>query len=510
MPTFCLEYTLIFDNPRSFGGKLLETPRYLGRIGHPAIGIRIPEIFLTGILRAYKKRNVAGGLMLSFGRETAPQKVIDAPPGKYEITRGHTGTSIKKYMTLGARAALREGVIVEIEADHIMVIGSSTSAVKRLVGIHELESEISDEELRRSMDYNILAIDEALSTGYVNSFTTDTTDLLDRTADSLDNSKLSEKFHKRIKNTEELLSRNLGEFKFQGAKPFTCKLTKEDVMRFALKYEKSIEVNAQIYDYIKKKIDRPFGFEISLDETKEKTGFKDLIFYLNEWKLSARHVDFVAPNIGFKKRMDFYGNLNELRDRVSRLDAIARYFGALLSIHSGSGTTPYSSKGRGTYKALLDATNGQLKYKISGVYYELLLQKLASFSRGSKERKFYNLIFDSVYDFLNKEVRRRGKLASPILERQLLSYKKNVREGKIERRDPRAKFFRFNSYLALNFRNERGIRYIREGLVRMYKQDQFLKKTIDEEVERLTLRLIDGLHFSNNVEDVLRSGAPAS
>ncbi|RLE96617.1 MAG: hypothetical protein DRJ96_06095, partial [Thermoprotei archaeon] len=112
----------------------LETPMYLGPLPHPAVGIRIPEVLLEGILEAYKLRNTAGGLMLSYGRETAPEWVIDAPPGEYEITMGHTGTSIRRYLTLGAEAARRKGVIVEMEADHLTITTSSARAVKRISG----------------------------------------------------------------------------------------------------------------------------------------------------------------------------------------------------------------------------------------------------------------------------------------------------------------------------------------------------------------------------------------
>ena len=55
-------------------------PACLGVRRHPAIGIRIPELFLPGILSACSQRNTATGLMLSFGRETAPEEVIDAKP----------------------------------------------------------------------------------------------------------------------------------------------------------------------------------------------------------------------------------------------------------------------------------------------------------------------------------------------------------------------------------------------------------------------------------------------
>ena len=37
-------------------------PVCLGVVKHPAIGIRIPELFLPGIIGGYVERNVAGGL----------------------------------------------------------------------------------------------------------------------------------------------------------------------------------------------------------------------------------------------------------------------------------------------------------------------------------------------------------------------------------------------------------------------------------------------------------------
>jgi len=477
-------------------------PRYLGVLRHPAIGIRIPEIFLTGILRAYKKRNVAGGLMLSFGRETAPESVIEATPGSFEITRGHTGTSIRKYITMGAEAARREGVAVELEADHIIVISSSARAVKRIAGVHEVETGTSEEELKRSMQYNALAIDEALSTGFVNCFTVDTSDLFDEAAASRDETQLREEFES-ARMSDGLIGRYSDRtFTFTGRERFSLKFTETEAMRLALRYGKSMAVGGQIYDYIEERIGRPFGFEISLDETKEETKEMDLLFYLNEWKSFGRRVDFVAPNIGFKKRTDFHDDLRKLERRVARLSEISRSFGVLLSIHSGSGTTPYSGKGQGTYRALLRGSGRDLKYKISGVYYELLLQVLASFPPKSKERRLYNRIFDAVLEYLEGQVAKEGPLASQLLERQLSAYGCGVREGKVERRDPRAVFFRFNSYLALALRDGKGRRYLREGLVGLYERDTSIRRKVDTETEKLTIRLLDGLRFRNNLRGV--------
>ncbi|MEM4412334.1 MAG: hypothetical protein QXO66_05750, partial [Thermofilum sp.] len=76
----------------------METPRYLGPIHHPALGVRIPEVLLEGVFRALSRTATAAGIMLSYHRETAPEYVINAPPGVYEVTRGHTGTSIRSYI----------------------------------------------------------------------------------------------------------------------------------------------------------------------------------------------------------------------------------------------------------------------------------------------------------------------------------------------------------------------------------------------------------------------------
>ncbi|MEM2493928.1 MAG: tagaturonate epimerase family protein [Nitrososphaerota archaeon] len=481
-------------------------PRYLGVVHHPAIGIRIPEVFLTGILKAFKKKNVAGGLMLSFGRETATEEVINAPPGKYEITKGHTGTSIKKYITMSAEAALREGLIIEIEADHIMIIGSSIKAVKRIAGIHE-ETKIDMEELKKSIEYAKNEIDEAISTNFVNSFTIDTCDLFNLDVHKWDNEKLKNEFEKVFPENERkrLLNQYIGKnFKFNTAigKEIVYKFNENEIMQFALKFNDSLKISKEIYDYIKGKMNKPFGFEIAFDETIEETKDKEMLFYLNEWKNLGAHVDYIAPNIGFKKRMDFRGDLKELKEKVSRLAAIAKNFGALLSIHSGSGTSPYSGKGPGTYKALLEATGGELKYKISGVYYELLMEILSSFPPKSEERKLYNKIFDEVYNYLNKQIIENGPLASPLLKKQIEKYKEEVKKGIRKKRDPRATFFRFYSYLALNFKDKNGKRYFRDKIVSLYNKNKKLHEIVDKEVEKLTLRLINGLNFTNNISKI--------
>jgi len=479
-------------------------PTCLGVVKHPAIGIRIPELLLPGILSACRERNTAGGLMLSFGRETAPEAVIKARPGRWEITRGHTGTSIRQYQTMGAREAEKAGVTVEIEADHLIVIGSATAAVQRIAGYHA-ESHISEEELQKSLEYNMSAIDEAADVGVVGCFTTDTSDLFWLEADGLSAAQARTLFAERFEAAEgrKILRRyRRGRtFKAPDGKSVSVTISEVQAMRLALRFQKSLEINAQIYEYCREQLgDRPFSFELSLDETADMTSPRDTLFYLTEWQAMGLPCHYFAPNAGFGKRADFRGDMGELKMRVRRHHAIAQAVsGALLSILSGSGTTPYSGKGKGTYEALLAGTGGDVKYKISGVYFELLLEMIAALPARSDGRRLHNRIFDEVLKLLRREVREGGPLAQPLLVSQLEKYDRAIERNPKKKRDPRADFFRFNSYLALNMRDERGKRHFRDALVELIQGDADLRERFDAEVAALTLRLIDGLHFDNNL-----------
>ncbi|MDZ7372599.1 MAG: tagaturonate epimerase family protein [candidate division KSB1 bacterium] len=483
----------------------MATTRYLGRIHHPAIGVRIPEIFLEGILNACVKRNTATGLMLSFGRETAPQAVIDAPPGQYEITLGHTGTSIRQYQTMCAEAAADKGVVVEIEADHLIIIGSATRAVQRIAGVH-LDTHISEAELEKSLAYNRMAIEEAVSTGRVNFFTTDTSDLFRPGVDHLGEADLTALFEKAFPAAERaaLMDRYLGQtfsFATVDGVPFEISFDRQDVMRLATKYERSITINARLYREIADLLGRPFGFEISLDETPEETQEKDFLWYLLEWKRRGLPCDYVAPNIGFHKRADYEGDREALRRKVARLHAMALgVSGTLLSFHSGSGSTPYSGKGPGTYEALLAATGSRLKYKISGVYYELLMELMASQPAGTHPRQLYETIFTDVRDYVREVLRQNLPLASDLLRQQMEQYEREVAAGR-DPFDPRHDFFRFYSYLALALRDDQNRRKHRIALVELMEKDREFAQRFHEECEALTLRLIDGLHFENNLEE---------
>ncbi len=480
-------------------------PHYLGKLHHPALGIRIPEVVLMGMLASLKKHNTAGTLMLSFGRETAPQSVIDAPPGVYEMTLGHTGTSIRHYQTAAMKAAQKAHVPIEIEADHLIVVGSSTTAVKRIAGVHEVE-ELSPEQLEKSLQYNFSAVDEAIEHGHVDMFTTDTSDLFWLRADELPSEEVNKVFEKKFSPEQKshylsLFANKKFTFKKSTGERFALQLSEEEVKRLALKFHDSIDVNQRIFEYIQKRIRNPFGFEISMDETEAKTAVPELLFYFKEWTERGLPVDYVAPNIGFKKRADYDGDLAELEDLAARHAAVAASFsGALLSIHSGSGTTPYSGKGPGTYEALLRATGSKLKYKISGVYYELFMELLAAFPENTDERQLFEDIFASVLKYLENEIEIGGPLATPLLQKQIEQYHKDVAKGVSGKFNPRADFFRFHSYLAMNFRDAHGKRIYRNRLTALYDFSKAYREKVDAEVEALTDRLIEGLKFADNLK----------
>lgn len=281
--------------------------------------------------------------MLSCTREAAPKYVCDSPPGKCAATLGHTGLSIKDYIIKSSETARRKHVLIEIECDHL-IVGSYVQAVQRILG-RTSEIQMPEEEVSGSLNFVFDAIDEAIETGFANTFTVDTTSLVDFRPERYSKEELASKFNENYRSNS-LLQKYCREFHFSwvDGSLHTVKFAVEDVMRMALQFKRSLETSSVIYSHIKERINgKPFGFELTLDELPTQTG-KELLFYLREWKEMGNHVDFVAPNIGFRKRTDFQGNLRALKRQLTFLGAIARESGALLSIHSGSGKSPHQER----------------------------------------------------------------------------------------------------------------------------------------------------------------------
>ena len=461
---------------------------------------------MPGIVRSIKEHEVAAGFALSFGRETAPRDVIEAPPGLYHITTGHTGTSITEYIEKASSIIVEENIVAEIEADHLIVGATTAEAVARLIGRKEAAAG-SKEVVEASLSYNFKEIDEAVATSKINSFTVDTCSLINFEANSLPESELDYMFeevvperNERLKILDRYTERTLI---FPWIDGSTCKLRFSDseVKRLTVKYNDSLKASWRVYSYIKNKMnDQPFGFEIAFDETPFITNAGDLYFYLSEWKWMGGHAEFVAPNIGFEKRIDYEGDLDALRKRVSNLAAVAYSLGSTLSIHSTSGSTPSSLKGFGVYDTIRVATGGRVKTKISGIYYELLLEILFRSPNGSKRRRLYDEIFDSVMEYLNKEVKFKGPLYSDELISKIEDYKRGVSQGKIRVKDPLSALAKSCLFLALNIRDALGRRYIRDAIIKLYYEDNEFRKTYDLGVKIITDNIIEKFGFQGNLK----------
>ncbi|MGC8836016.1 MAG: tagaturonate epimerase family protein [Infirmifilum sp.] len=468
---------------------MLDTPRYLGKLPHLSVGVRLPEVFLEGIMSGFKTGNSAGGVMLSYHRETAPEYVINAPPGDFELTRGHTGTSIRHYIEASVAKAKEKGVVVEVEADHVSVSVSS-EAVKRISGggTHRV---LSEEEVRSALKYIEDEIREAVSTRNIYFYTIDTCDLIDYSSEKIAVDELRTVF-KDLYPTSLIERYKDINVVVNGTR---IRFDEEKVMRLSLKLMRSIDVSERIYRIIKEMTPWPFGIEIAFDETPVTTDPHELFFVLNELRTRGIPVDFIAPNVGFQKREDFTGDLETLHSRVKTLHEVASFFGSLLSFHSGSGSSPYSMKGKGVHDIIRRAAGGLFKYKISGVYFELLMQ-LMSRSDIPSVRRLYEEIYDAVIELLEDQVKRKGELYDEVLVKRLEEHRKKSLNGYV--RDSESPVFRYYSFLALNIRRN-GERYLRNAIVELYLEDKGFREQVDREISALTVAFLDSLGFRGNV-----------
>ncbi|RLG87911.1 MAG: hypothetical protein DRO15_04030 [Thermoprotei archaeon] len=477
-------------------------PRYIGPIPHPAIGIRLPDIVLLPILRAFKDYNVVGGFMLSYNRETAPRRILDSLDPKL-LFYGHTGTSISEYITKATEYSLKYGVPIELEADHVSLMASPERAIKRIAGA-EFEYGLSDEEISESLRYIDEEFKEVKKAGGVNFVTIDTCELVDLRVDSLSNEDVLKSYEEVIdEETRRRLEREYLDKTFTFISPkriIRLSIKRETLARLALKFFKSINYVRTVYEIISKHLElHRFGIEVSLDEIPQVTKPEELFFYLNELRHIGIYPDFIAPNIGFKKREDYTKDLNILERTIESLHIVAQSFGTLLSIHSGSGSHPYSDKGIGVWERVKEATKGMVKYKVSGVYIQLLLEIMSQFPEGSRPKAVYSEIFDTVYEYLRNVIKKRTELYSKHLEKMLSEYEEMVSKDPNYLRNPRANFFRHFFFLFQCLRNERGVRYLRNKVLEVYEEYEDLRRIYTREAYELTRRLITKLGFENNI-----------
>ena len=398
-----------YDHIRTFAEKVDKAflPRPQGALPAIAVGNRHPELSLPATFEAFRTIyktlgvNLASTVQLSATREMTTEAAIAARDGEDPLAPGHTRVSIKHLYHAGLWAAIRAGWRegYNAEADHFIVSGSN------------------DAEIASSIEATKEAIKQAA--GYTK-FTTDTSRLFELRADPRHPSpwtdtEVADRFEQIFKPDDQ--SWILEEFsKRLETAAETFEFSKTAIQRLAVKFGRSLQVNADLFDAIRRAkaangLNRTFDFEPSIDEADTLTASAELFFYMHWLKSHGRPAQLVPPNLGFKKRQsypettaalvayaehkmwpellprveaEFGGDpIAELYSRVKDLAALARHFNGTLSIHSGSG------KQAQVLNQIGRATSGRVNYKISGELQLQLFDVLSEQPEGSKCRLLF-------------------------------------------------------------------------------------------------------------------------
>ena len=391
-----------------------------------AAGNRHPEISLPAAFTAFGMildkfgANWASTVQLSATREMTTDDAIAARSGEDPVAVGHTRVSIQHLYHAGLWAAIRAGWRsgYTAEADHFIVSGSTETGIARSV-------EMVKEAIHHAAGYT--------------KFTTDTSRLFELESDlrhpqAWSDSAVEERFRQIFSPKEARWV--LAEFErpiqidlgpVEGTKGWRrsmgARFSREQIMRLAVKFGRSLKLNEELYDCIRAAkagagMNAEFDFEPSLDEAETLTTPAELLFYMHWLKARGRPAQLVPPNLGFKKRQAYpvklettrehgvgleeyshhkmwpelvssvirdYGSkpLAELSARVGLLADVARFFNATLSIHSGSG------KQAEVLECIGRATRGRVNYKISGELQLQLLDVLSEQPASSPWRRLF-------------------------------------------------------------------------------------------------------------------------
>ncbi len=449
-----------YENIRAFAEQI--NPAFLPRPqrAQPAIaaGNRHPEISLPAVFEAYRailgkvNINMASTVQLSATREMTTDEALAARDSENPTAAGHTRVSIRHLYHAGLWAAIRAGWRegYTAEADHFIVSGNNPQEVSRSV-------EAVKEAIRHAAGYT--------------KFTTDTSRLFELAADlryppAWSDSVVAERFQQLFPEEEQrwILAEFSRPFRMDGA---SYAFTNEEIVRLAVKFGRSLKLNEELFDTVRAakaqvRSGSSFDFEPSLDEAETLTTPKELIFYMHWLKARGRPAQLVPPNLGFKKRQaypeamesagdkgiglrdycqhkmwdelpsraqrDFGGKpLDELAARVSELAAVARYFDATLSIHSGSGKQPE------VLHRIGKASAGRVNYKISGELQLQLFDVLYEQPAGSPWRQLYDRMVKRTNGFAAAGAfGAESELAAEYVKMGRGSYLGNTTRGRVD------------------------------------------------------------------------------
>jgi hypothetical protein len=149
----------------------------------------------------------------------------------------------------------------------------------------------------------------------------------------------------------------------------------ETILRAAVKYGRAVAHAHRMYRRLLEiHGNKPFDFEVSVDETATPTSIPEHFYIAHELKRLGVHWVSLAPRfVGrFEKGVDYIGDLTELDRTIGQHSAIMRSFGSYkLSLHSGS--DKFS-----VYPIAAKHTHGLVHLKTAGTSYLEALRVIAS------------------------------------------------------------------------------------------------------------------------------------
>lgn len=236
------------------------------------------------------------------------------------------------------------------------------------------------------------------------------------------------------------------------------------------RYDAAISVAAEMYDYIKElKSGEKFDFEFSLDEGPEVTEPGEMRYVLDQLVKKGVEVAFIAPNVGFEKRVDYRkpDGLSALEARVREMSRIASDYGSLLDFHSGS------DKSSETYKTISKAAGGQIKLKVSGK-----LQLILSEVMADVDPEFFNEWWDYSLVTAKADAESGSAVAAEFVA---MVEDRRAKEGAGFVRSPKDRFFTDFSFGMVGAKDETGKFLYRDRFYSLKPavQEEYTNRTAD-------------------------------
>ena len=193
---------------------------------------------------------------------------------------------------------------------------------------------------------NTKDIDVCFDSGY-KYYTVDPGDHVDASADDVSADELAEKFAGlpwnalETRPTECLARYARDDIKLKASDgDFELPISREDVLRAAVKYGKAIVHVVTMYRHLQRLSGAgAFDYEISVDETATPTSVAEHYFVAAELKRLQVNWCSLAPRFvgDFEKGVDYIGDMDYFRSEFARHVAVAQHLGPYkMSLHSGS------------------------------------------------------------------------------------------------------------------------------------------------------------------------------